>query len=226
MNRVATVLTVAFLGLLPRFSIADGLEVRAGAFFPRADSGAREEWLYDLFQDHSDLYTVGRSDWVGGVFGIEFTRRLAPHLELGLHVDGYSRTNDTSYRDDRAVLQTLRLSMVPLGISLKLLASDRRASIQPYIAVGGDLVIWKYEAWGEFYLDADSYDFDWGEFESTGVAPGLHVAAGVRVPISYDFSLTAEGRYQWAESDMGDDFLYNRIDLSGASATVGFHMRF
>jgi hypothetical protein len=151
---------------------------------------------------------------------------VAPHLELGLHVDGYSRTIDTTYREDRSIPQTLRMSIVPVGISLKLLALDQRASLQPYVVAGGDLVIWKYEAWGEFYQDAYSDYVDYAEFMSTGVTPGLHVAAGVRVPISYDFSVTAEGRYQWAESDMGDDFLYNRIDLSGASVTVGFYMRF
>jgi hypothetical protein len=225
MHRMTIILTAVFLSLLPRIGVADGIEVRAGAFFPRADSGARDEWLYDLFQDHSELYTVSRSDWVGAVGGIEFTRRLAPHFELALHVDGYSRTNDTTYREDGSIPQTLRLSIVPVGLSLKFLASDKRAGLQPYVALGGDLVIWKYEAWGEF-LDFDTYDVWYSEFESTGVAPGLHAAAGVRVPISYDFSLTAEGRYQWAESDMGDDFQYNRIDLTGASVTVGFYVRF
>ena len=46
------------------------------------------------------------------------------------------------------------------------------------------------------------------------------------MPLNSDFSLTGEFRYQWAETDMDDDFSLNRLDLSGASVTVGVHLRF
>jgi len=52
------------------------------------------------------------------------------------------------------------------------------------------------------------------------------------VPIGHDFSVVGEVRYQWAKTDMGDDFraqepgLVNRLDLGGVSGTVGFLIRF
>jgi hypothetical protein len=52
------------------------------------------------------------------------------------------------------------------------------------------------------------------------------VAAGLRVPITYDLALTGEVRYQWAEQNMGGDFDQNRIDLSGPSGTLGLRLRF
>jgi hypothetical protein len=39
--------------------------------------------------------------------------------------------------------------------------------------------------------------------------------------------LTLEGRYAWAEGEMGPDFVdFDRIDLSGAQGTVGIGLRF
>jgi hypothetical protein len=47
------------------------------------------------------------------------------------------------------------------------------------------------------------------------------------VPLGHDFAITAEGRYQFAQKKrMNDDFDQNRIDLNGASATIGVRLRF
>jgi len=61
---------------------------------------------------------------------------------------------------------------------------------------------------------------------SEGAAAGFHAAAGLRVPVSHDFSVTGEVRYQQARTRMSDDFGENRLDLSGTSATLGVHLRF
>ena len=63
-----------------------------------------------------------------------------------------------------------------------------------------------------------------------GTAFGFHVLGGLRFYLNRDFAIVAEGRYQWANDDMGDDFspnaagLVNTIDLSGATATLGVHI--
>jgi hypothetical protein len=232
MRRIMVVLTMGVLGFLPRSSAADGVEVRLGAFLPRADSGARSVDRFDFHKDLAELYTVGRSDWTGISGGIEYTHRVYPHIELGLHVDGYSRANDTIYReythqDDRDISQTHRLNIVPFGLSVKFVTSDRRGRSQAYVAAGGDLFAWQYDAWGELVDFTDpELDISYGEFRATGVAPGFHAAVGARIALSYDFSLTAEGRYQWAEDDMGGGFSKNRLDLSGATFTLGLYTRF
>ena len=41
------------------------------------------------------------------------------------------------------------------------------------------------------------------------------MALGIRIPITYDISLTAEVKRQWAETEMNDDFFQNRLDLTG-----------
>jgi len=209
---------------------ASGLDLRLGAFVPSANS--------NLFQDDSDLYFVSKGDWAGFSGGAEYNLVVARNVELGFHVDGYSRTVDTSYRDytwddGGEIRQSLRFDVVPVGISLRLVPTSRRAKVAPYIAVGPDFFYWKYEEFGDF-VDF----FDPGRavisdyFTSDGVAFGAHVAGGLRFYFNRDFALVVEGRYQFAKTDMGGDFDTgdpgdpNRIDLGGTTVTVGLHVRF
>jgi hypothetical protein len=217
---------------------AGGLDVRIGGFFPRGSD--------TLFDDLSSLYTpdgdpnrgVRARDFRGVFGGIEYNTVILPHLELGVHLDGYGRTLDTSYRDytregDVEIQQRLKLSIVPLGATLRLMPTSKNAPIAPYVGVGVDAIFYSYEESGDF---VDFSDPELGiytdDFRATGAALGVHAVAGLRVYLSRDLAIVGEGRYQWAKRDMGDDFapnepgLVNRIDLSGASFTVGLHLRF
>jgi opacity protein-like surface antigen len=157
--------------------------------------------------------------------------RVAPFAEVGFFIDGYSRTVNTSYRDyvrpnGREITQSLKFSMVPVGATVRF-GPTRRGAVAPYVGGGIGFVAWEYEEYGDF-VDFDDFDLPVIEdaFFSEGTAFMWHAVAGIRIPIGDDFSLVAEGRYQWSEDDMGDDFRGNRIDLSGASATLGLNIRF
>lgn len=217
-------LGIAGLAVAPGQAAAGGLDLRAGAFFPRADS--------NLFDDVNELFTADKEDWRGFTGGAEFSLGLADHVELGFHIDGYSRTLDTTYRDftrpsGREIEQTLKLTTVPVGASLRFVANPTRGAFTPYAAVGADVVFYEYEEFGDFidFFD-DDLPVSSDAFIDTGATAGFHVAAGLRVPFGDDFSLVAEGRYLWAKADMGDDFRDNEIDLSGPSATIGINLRF
>jgi len=221
---------------------AGGLDLRFGGYFPSADSS--------LFVDNTSLYTrqlsfgpeappgVQKSDWQGFFGGIEYNQKIANNVELAVSVDGYSKTLDTSYRDytrfdDSPIQQTLRLSVIPVGLSLRLVPTSRRARVAPFVVVGVDAMVYKYEEYGDFvdFEDPDLEVFT-DSFLADGVDFGFHVGGGLRVAVSDDFAIVGEGRYFWSETQMGDDFsprgpgLENRIDLGGWSATVGFHVRF
>ena len=209
---------------------AQGLDVRLGAFIPRASS--------NLFQDDSELYLVEKNDWVGFAGGVEYNHVFAKNVELGIHVDGYSKTIDTSYRDfvrpdGSEIEQTLRLNIVPFGLTVRLIPTRKRTKVAPYLGGGVDLFYWKYEEWGDFidFWDPDLAVYP-DSFYASGVTFGFHATGGVRFYLNRDFALVAEGRYQWAEADMGDDFsanepgLVNRLDLGGASIYFGVHVRF
>jgi hypothetical protein len=221
---VAASLTLGLLAGLPASGLAGGIQLRGGGFAPRAQS--------NLFDDDSELYNIEKKDWEGPTGGVEFNMKLAQNLELGFSVDGYGRTLDTHYRnytrdDNREIFQTLELSVVPVGVSLRLVPTSRHARVAPYVAVGGDLYFYRYEEFGDF-IDFQSPDFDIvsDSFISEGTAPGFHVAGGLRVPVGHDFAITGEVRYQWAKADMQDDFRDFEIDLSGPSVTLGVLLRF
>jgi len=224
--------TLFLLAAAARPASAANLDLRIGGFFPRA-SGT-------LFEDDASLYFVDpKKDFDGLYGGLEFNMKVAENLELGFSVDGYGEGVDTSYRDYQRpgggeIFQRLEFGLVPVGVSLRLVPTNRRARIAPYLAVGGDLIFWRYREFGDF-IDFGDPDLPIiaDAFEANGVQPGLHGAVGVRVRLSRDFSLVGEGRYLWAPLDkMGDDFapnesdFVNEIDLSGFSVTVGLNIRF
>ena len=224
MSRVmAGVLVLGLLMALPQNASASGAELRLGGFMPSADS--------NLFDDDDDLYGTEDKDWRGFTGGFEFSFDMGPNVELGLHVDGYGRQRSTSYRefthsDGGEIRQELKLSTVPVGASLRLLPAGKRAAISPYVAAGIDVVGYKYEEFGEFIDFRGDFDILDDAFIDEGAAFGFHAAAGVRVRVNYDWSITGEVRYLNAKTDMGDDFSGNRIDLGGMSATLGVNIRF
>lgn len=243
MKRAMGVLALGVLFAIPTSASAGNLHLRLGAFFPSADS--------NLFDDDAALYSRGEgfdasgkprgiedSDWIGFTGGVEYSFRLAQNVELGVHVDGYGKHLDTFYReftrpDGTDIRQTLELDIIPVGMTLRLVPTGRRDRIAPYIGVGPDAVFWRYKEYGDFIdFQSPTLDIIPDSFRSDSVAFGVHVAGGLRVPLGHDFAVVAEGRYQWAKEDMGEDFrpqapgLVNKIDLGGWSATLGFLIHF
>jgi opacity protein-like surface antigen len=230
MSRTAAALVVLGLAAaLPGSASAGGLDLRVGAFLPSADS--------NLFDDDADLYIVNGEritdgKWRGFTGGAEVQVSLSREVELGFHIDGYGRKLHTAYREfegpgGRDVQQTLDLTVVPMGITLRVAPGGRHATVVPFAGVGADLIYWKYEEFGEFIDFVDpSLPIINDSFRSDGVKPGFHVSGGLRFALSHDFSLVGEARYQFAKADMGDDFRGNKVDLGGLSATLGLHIRF
>ena len=219
----AIIVGIGLMLSAPASTFASGIELRLGGFGPRGHS--------DLFDDVNELFAAGRRDFRGFTGGIEYSVGVSDHVELGFHLDGYGRTVRTSYRDferedGSPIFQDLQLNIVPLGATLRFLPAGRRARLSPYIAAGGDIFFYKYEEQGDFIDFFADNEIVRDAFVSEGAAGGFHVAAGLRVPVSHDVSLTGEVRYQQARTRMNDDFSENRLDLTGTSATVGFFIRF
>jgi hypothetical protein len=210
--------------------LAQGLDLRIGGFFPRA-SGT-------LFEDDFTLYAVEKSDFYGLYGGAEYNHVVAPNVEIGISVDGYKETVDSFYRDytrpdGSEIRQQLKLWTLPVGATVRILPTKKSATFVPFVGGGIDAVFYEYEEAGDFI---DFFDPELpivpDLFHDSGTAFGVHAVAGLRVYLNRDFAIVGEGRYQWAKTDMGEDFapnesgLVNTIDLSGPSFTVGLHIRF
>ena len=210
---------------------AEGFDVRIGAYFPRGNE--------TLFQDDRDLYLVGKSDFNGVYGGVEYNHTLIDNVEIGIHLDGYGRTVNTSYRNYERpdgggeIQQSLKVWAAPLGLTVRLVPTSKRAKVAPYVGGGIDAIFWGYEEYGDFIdFNDPGLAISSDHFTSNGTALGFHVLGGFRVYVNRDFAVVGEGRYQWAKEDMGDDFaprepgLVNTIDLTGATFTLGVHVRF
>jgi hypothetical protein len=220
---------------------AGSLEGRIGGFLPRMrDCGipSSQPAEYTLFQDDCELYLVGKGDFDGIYGGGEYSGVVSRYLEVGVHVDAYGRSVDTSYRDyvrpdGSEIRQTLKLSITPVGVTVRIIPTSKRVRLAPYVGGGIDAVFYTYEEYGDFI---DFYDPDLAivpdDFKANGVAFGVHAVGGMRFYLNRDFAITGEARYLWSGADMGDDFapnapgLVNRIDLSGWAFTAGLLVRF
>jgi outer membrane protein W len=226
-----TAFVLTILASAPSAS-AGTLQARFGAFFPRADS--------QIFSDDTQLYgaasdgrPVTASKWTGFTGGLEYSTRIGRNLEIGFHTDWYGRSLDTFYnaytRDNGGeIFQTLSLDVIPVGATVRFIAGDKHSKLRPYFGIGPDLVFWQYEEKGDFIDFGDPTRPIIGDhFRSDGTAFGGHAVAGLRMAINQDFGLTAEGRYLATTTvDMGQDFRGNRINVSGASALLGFYVSF
>ena len=229
MRRATLSLTLLALLVASSRAGAGGLDLRIGGYFPRGNE--------TLFEDDRSLYFVEKSDFYGVYGGIEYNQVVLDNVELAIHFDGYGRTVDTSYRDytwddGSEIRQSLKLSMLPLGVSVRFVPTSKRTKIAPFVGGGVDAIFYDYEEYGDFVCFPPAsgtcrfdYDVVADAFEADGTAFGFHALGGLRVYLNRDIAIVAEGRYQWAEDDMGDDFTL-RIDLSGWTFTVGAHIRF
>ena len=231
MRRVLGLVVMGASVLLPTAALADGLEVRLGAFFPTtgAATSATCQQGCNLFGDLNELFGASKDGWAGPTGGVEYARSVTPNVEFAVHADGYGRRRITWYASSEApsdLEQELELVYAPIGVTVRLLPSGRDAAVVPYVAGGVDLVIWSYRERGDYYnFDTGRSFYD--EFEASGTAPGVHAAVGVRLPISYDFSLTSEVRYLWTKKvAMGGDYAAYDIRPGGVSATIGVNLRF
>ena len=241
--RRAALFPILLLMLLAAVDVgAQGLDLRIGGFLPRTrDCGipSSQRAEYTLFQDVCELYAVDANAFDGVYGGIEYEHVIMKNVEASVHLDGYSKTVDTFYRDYERpgnggdIFQTLRLRTAPLGVSLRFVPTSKRAKLAPFVGGGIDAVFYQYEEFGDFidFFDPDNPIYA-DHFIDDGVAFGMHAFGGVRVYVNRDFAIVGEARYMWSATDMSDDFaptgsgFVNRIDLSGWTWTVGVHVRF
>jgi opacity protein-like surface antigen len=238
MRRALTILSLVLLAAAwAQPSVAGNLDVRVGAFFPRADS--------NLFHEDTDLYLrdgsrVDKSDWIGWAGGVSYNAKIANNLEFGVDLDGYGKTLHTSYAGyvdgdtGGEIRQDLELDMVPLGVSLRVVPTGRLVRFAPFAEVGAGVMFYEYKEVGDF-VDFYSPDCDTRRgcpvypdaFKSDGAAFALHVGGGIRVAVSDDVSVVGQYRYYFAgRKDMGEDFSGLQVDLNGGMATFGFNIRF
>lgn len=203
------------------------LDVNLGFFSPRAEDGRVD----------GDVLAINRAFLVfeikdfNGFFGeAALSREIGNYFEAGIGIGFYQRTVPTIYdewvnEDGSEIEQDLKLRNFPLTATLKMFPMGQRRTVQPYVGVGLGMNFWRYSETGEFVDFTDDSIFR-DSFVQTGTAAGPVGMFGVRARVGSSMDVGAEVRLHWAQGDLNEDFLGDKIDLGGYSVMSTFKFRF
>lgn len=208
------------------------LGIRMGYAFPSANS--------EIFDFTREQLTVDKSDFNAFAFGGELSVRVSNRFDVAASL-GVSRSETRSEfrdwvdNDNLPIEQSTRFLRVPLTIGIKAYLADRGRRISslawipskwaPYVGVGGGYMWYQFEQVGDF-VDFETLDIFFDDFESRDGSPMAYLAAGLDYSLGSRWLVTGEARYSWASAGMGTDFVdFDDIDLNGFRAVVGFSVR-
>lgn len=194
----------------------------------------------DVFDDVTRDLTLDRGDFGGFTVGGDLATHMTDRLDVVFSA-GFSRSKHKSeFRDfvdnnDQPIEQTTTFERVPITANLRLnLAAPGRtigrlawvpSRVVPYVGAGIGAMRYRFRQEGDFV-----------NFATNGVFPAVLLAeewtlvgqgmAGLDYNLSPQLGISFDARYLHARGDLGPAFKgYERIDLSGVTATVGLSVR-
>jgi hypothetical protein len=252
LNRVRLTASLALAALLAPSATAQAQVVRVsgtdtrhtinfnvGYFTLRgADSRDSEDALLGNLSDlarASDLENLEIGDFNRVTFGGEWLYGVSEYLEVGAGLGFYQRALETVYadlvdEDGTEIAQELKLRVIPVTATVRLLPLGRDSAVQPYVGGGIGIFNWRYSEIGEF-VDDEGFIFDNRRepYVADGNAVGPVILGGVRALIGDAWSVGGEFRWQSAKGDgllESGDFLGDKIDLGGWTTSFTFGFRF
>ena len=194
--------------------------------------------LYDFVRDN---LTIDKGDFRTGAVNIDAGLVLNDRVSLLLGFEGSRSKTGSEYRhligsDGLGIFQETTLSALTFtgNVKVALVDSGRRISrfawipktVVPYVGAGGGLVRYHLIQAGEFVDFVDRSIFD-DEFDSHGFGPVAQVFGGADFHVWRRLYFSAEARYVWAHSGLGEDFVgFDGIDLAGFRTSTGIHLVF
>lgn len=223
-----TVFTLASLfGADAAFAQQQSVNFSLGYFTVRGED-ARVDG--DALVVNRDLYLFDFDDFNSVSLGAEYLLGLGDFFEVGAGIGYTSRGVDTIYDDfvrpdGTEIEQELKLRVVPMSATVRVLPLGRSTAVQPYVGGGIGIYNWRYSETGDFVdFTVPGQPIFRESYSQTGTSVGPVAVFGLRVPVG-NAVIGGEMRYQKAEGDLDErDFLGPKIDLGGFhySATVGF----
>ena len=184
----------------------------------------------DVLNANSTFLLFDMKDFNGASVGGEWLVPLARHVEGGIGISFSRRTAPSIYADfvdpnGSEVDQDLRLRLVPINFTVRLIPTDPRSPVQPYIGAGLGIINWRYSESGEFIdFGAGNVIFT-DSFVKTGSNAGPVVLGGIRFA-GDTASAGFEIKYQKAVGDLDENFAAPKIDLGGWTYNFTAGIRF
>jgi hypothetical protein len=172
------------------------------------------------------LFDVG--DFGSATVGGEWLIPLGNFVEAGAGISFSRRTVPTIYTDfvdenDNEIEQELRLRMVPIALTVRVLPLGQSSPVQPYFGAGLGIFNWRYSETGDF-IDTNGVIFR-DSFVDSGSETGPIVLGGIRFS-SDRATAGGEIRYHKADADLPIDFAGPKLDLGGWTYNFTVGVRF
>jgi opacity protein-like surface antigen len=197
-------------------------------YFAARGEDARVEG--DALLVNRDLYVFEFNDFNSASLGAEWLAPLGEYAEVGAGITFTNRSVDTIYDDfvrpdGSEIEQALKLRIVPITASVRLLPLGRSGAFQPYVGGGIGIYNWRYSETGDFVdMTLPGRPIFRDSYVATGTSIGPVAVFGARFLAGSNMTIGGEVRYQKAEGDLDEvDFLGPKIDLGGFHyiATIG-----
>jgi opacity protein-like surface antigen len=199
--------------------------LQLGSFTPDGSSSYWQEKTIDFTGDADDFEDLA--------FGMEYLRILSDHFGILGSFSYYEGSTDQSYLDfvDQSgaeIIHRTRLEISDLTVGVLVNITQRDKPVVPYVGAGGGLYFWRLRESGDF-IDFNAFDAPifTDTFENDGTVFGWYYLAGLEVPLSPNWSVFGEARWQEADDGLDGDFQgLGDLDLSGRRLSIGMGWSF
>jgi hypothetical protein len=233
MRTRSTVLTLLACGVMlarPEAAAAQQtLNFTLGYFTVRGEDARADR---DVLNENRNFLVFDIDDFNGATVGGEWLVPLGEYFEAGAGVSFHRRTVPSVYadfvdEDGSENEQDLRLRMLPVAFTIRVLPLRQTSPVQPYFGAGLGLFAWRYSETGEFIDFQRQNAIFRDQFVASGTQAGPIALGGIRFAgdaVSGGFEI----RYSSATADLGRPFSIvqenPRIDLGGwtYALTVGW----
>jgi hypothetical protein len=226
---MACVLLAGAALLLPAADAAaqQTLNFSLGYFTVRGEDARTEG---DVINANSTFLAFDVSEFNSASIGAEWLVPLGEYIEAGAGLSFSRRTIPTVYQDfvdidGTEIDQDLRLRMVPVAFTVRVLPLGQRNALQPYFGAGLGIINWRYSEFGEFVDFGNNFEIFEDQFVANGSETGPVILGGLRFG-GETLSVGGEIRYQSAEAELDDRFAGPRLDLGGWTYNFTMGVRF
>jgi hypothetical protein len=183
----------------------------------------------DVLNANRNFLTFDLKDFNGASIGGEWLIPVGRYIEAGAGIAFTRRTVPTVYTNfvnanNSEINQDLRLRMVPVAFTFRVLPLGQDRGFQPYLGGGLGVINWRYSESGQFVDTSDRSIFN-NSYVASGTKTGPVAMGGIRFAgdaLASGFEI----RYQAAEADLPLPFAGTKIDLGGWSYLFTVGMRF
>jgi hypothetical protein len=223
----ALLASAAVLMSAPPAAAQQTLNVSLGYFTVRGEDARTDD---DVINTNRTFLAFDVSDFNSASIGGEWLVPLGEFIEAGAGVSFSRRTVASVYadfvdHDGSEIEQNLRLRLVPVAFTVRVLPLGQRNALQPYFGAGLGVINWRYSESGEFIDFGAGRQIIRESFVADGNETGPVVVAGLRFG-GESVSAGGEIRYHSAEADLDERFAGSRIDLGGWTYNFTVGVRF